>query len=135
MVGYYMLLLCQWLCHLCGELWYHTRAEGFTYVSFTHTHTQPDYQLTPSQWGAGGGRATHKEPTRAPSADSRLNSKPSLKHGCHQPTLIPCQPIYVRPAHYQITKSLTPKGINCASNLLECTHLLHNHLVRPCGIC
>jgi hypothetical protein len=25
-------------CHLCGELWYHTRAEGFTYVSFTHTH-------------------------------------------------------------------------------------------------
>jgi hypothetical protein len=23
--------------HLCGELWYHTRAEGFTYVSFTHT--------------------------------------------------------------------------------------------------
>jgi hypothetical protein len=23
----------------CGELWYHTRAEGFTYVSFTHTHT------------------------------------------------------------------------------------------------
>jgi hypothetical protein len=37
-VGYYMVLLCQWLCHLCGELWYHTRAEGFTYVSFTHTH-------------------------------------------------------------------------------------------------
>jgi hypothetical protein len=35
--GYYMVLLCQWLCHLCGELWYHTRAEGFTYVSFTHT--------------------------------------------------------------------------------------------------
>jgi hypothetical protein len=34
-----MVLLCQWLCHLCGELWYHTRAEGFTYVSFTHTHT------------------------------------------------------------------------------------------------
>jgi hypothetical protein len=32
-----MVLLCQWLCHLCGELWYHTRAEGFTYVSFTHT--------------------------------------------------------------------------------------------------
>jgi hypothetical protein len=39
-VGYYMVLLCQWLCHLCGELWYHTRAEGFTYVSFTHTHTK-----------------------------------------------------------------------------------------------
>jgi hypothetical protein len=38
--GYYMVLLCQWLCHLCGELWYHTRAEGFTYnVSFTHTNT------------------------------------------------------------------------------------------------
>jgi hypothetical protein len=36
-VGYYMVLLCQWLCHLCGELWYHTCAEGFTYVSFTHT--------------------------------------------------------------------------------------------------
>jgi hypothetical protein len=36
---YYMVLLCQWLCHLCGELWYHTRAEGFTYVSFTHTHS------------------------------------------------------------------------------------------------
>jgi hypothetical protein len=34
-----MVLLCQWLCHLCGELWYHTRAKGFTYVSFTHTHT------------------------------------------------------------------------------------------------
>jgi hypothetical protein len=32
----------------------------------------PDYQitLTPSQWGAGGGSATHKEPTQAPSADS-----------------------------------------------------------------
>jgi hypothetical protein len=24
------------VCHLCGELWYHMRAEGFTYVSFTH---------------------------------------------------------------------------------------------------
>jgi hypothetical protein len=28
------------------------------------------YHLTPAQWGAGGGRATHKEPTRAPSADA-----------------------------------------------------------------
>jgi hypothetical protein len=37
-----MVLLCQWLCHLCGELWYYTRAEGFTYVSFTHTHTEAD---------------------------------------------------------------------------------------------
>jgi hypothetical protein len=27
----------QSLNHLCGELWYHTRAEGFSYVSFTHT--------------------------------------------------------------------------------------------------
>jgi hypothetical protein len=26
----------------------------------------PDCQLTPSQWGAGGGSATHKEPTQAP---------------------------------------------------------------------
>jgi hypothetical protein len=35
-----MVLLCQWLCHLCGELWYHTRADGFnTYVSFTHTRS------------------------------------------------------------------------------------------------
>jgi hypothetical protein len=30
----------------------------------------PNYQLTPSQWGAGGGSATHKEPTQASSADS-----------------------------------------------------------------
>jgi hypothetical protein len=28
-----MVVLCQWLCHLCGELWYHTHADGFTYVS------------------------------------------------------------------------------------------------------
>jgi hypothetical protein len=29
-VGYYMVLLCQ-------SLWYNTRAEGFTFVSFTHS--------------------------------------------------------------------------------------------------
>jgi hypothetical protein len=26
----YILIHNVWLCHLCGELWYHTRAEGFT---------------------------------------------------------------------------------------------------------
>jgi hypothetical protein len=30
----------------------------------------PNYQLAPSQRGAGGGSATHKEPTQAPSAYS-----------------------------------------------------------------
>jgi hypothetical protein len=34
----------------------------------------------------------------------RLNSQPSLKHGCHQPTLIPCQPMYIRPAHFDLLK-------------------------------
>jgi hypothetical protein len=43
----------------------------------------PDYQLTPSQWGAGGGSATHKEPTQAPSAELT----PSLNMAANSPTL------------------------------------------------
>jgi hypothetical protein len=40
----------------------------------------------------------------------RLDSKPSLKQGCHQPTLIPCQPMHVRPAHFDLpyTACTTP---------------------------
>jgi hypothetical protein len=59
---------------------------GFLLYYVCHQIT-PDYQLTPSQWGAGGGSATHKEPTQAPSAESNQNQ--TSKHGCHQPTHIP----------------------------------------------
>jgi hypothetical protein len=46
----------------------------------------PDYQLTPSQWGASGGSATHKEPTQAPSADSTHNQVPD-KMAANSPPL------------------------------------------------
>jgi hypothetical protein len=49
----------------------------------------PDYQLTPSQWGAGGGSATHKEPTQAPSADSTQNL--ALNMAATSPPLSPSE--------------------------------------------
>jgi hypothetical protein len=55
----------------------------------------PDYQLTPSQWGAGGGSATHKEPTQAPSAYSTQNQASNMA-ATSPPALVPCQPMYVR---------------------------------------
>ena len=46
-----------------------------------------NYQMAPSKRGAGGGSATHKEPTLAPTAYTI--SCPSSNNGCHQPTLNP----------------------------------------------
>jgi hypothetical protein len=36
-VGCHLEVLCQWLCHLCGEVWHRTRAYGFIFQS-PHTH-------------------------------------------------------------------------------------------------
>jgi hypothetical protein len=52
------------------------------------------------------GSALPKDPQGAKTGSiGRLNSKPTLKPGCHQPTLVPCQPMYViRPAHFDLPK-------------------------------
>jgi hypothetical protein len=46
----------------------------------------PDCQSAPSQWGASGGSAT-RQGANSGSIGRLINSRPSLKHGCHQPTL------------------------------------------------
>jgi hypothetical protein len=43
---------------------------------FMCCHIIPDYQLTPSKWRAGGGNATHKEPSQAPLADQVKSKNP-----------------------------------------------------------
>jgi hypothetical protein len=63
-----------------------------------------DCQLTQSQWGPGNGSATHKTQGAKSTSTGRINLKTSFKQGCHQPTLIPCQPMYVRPAHFNLPK-------------------------------
>jgi hypothetical protein len=69
----------------CSDHMYHPVLSNL-WMKITRLSIDPS-----TEWDAGGGSATHKEPTQAPSADSTENQ--ASKHGCHQPTLIPCQPI------------------------------------------
>jgi hypothetical protein len=70
-------------------------------LTLSHMDNMHPYRLTALPHCCGPGRATYKKPTEA--SDSRqLSSSPCFQYGCHQPTLISCQPVYVRPAHFAL---------------------------------
>jgi hypothetical protein len=55
-VGYYLVLLCQWpWATCCSELWHHMRADRSTYAGFTQTHTHVGQQ----PWLASAKQCAH----------------------------------------------------------------------------
>jgi hypothetical protein len=128
-----MSLRLQWKLTDKGKTVHRQSSLLHAYCCCMRTHSPSDYPFDHiRQWGAGGGSATHKEPIQAPSADSTETH--CVKHGRHQPTLVPCQPMYVLPAHFDLpkvdllTKSTAIQALNA---LLRAQGLSHHSMKSP----